>query len=59
MKSDVRSFLAKLLVLTDDEKEFMRAFSKGVYIPELLFDNDEIIRRVKKHPMALWKIKNS
>lgn len=57
MKSDVRDYLAKLLVFTENEKAFLHAFSQGVYAPELLFDNDEIINRVKDHPMALWKTK--
>ena len=27
--------------------------------PELLFDDGEIIERIKEHPMALWKINNA
>ena len=30
-------------------------YSWGEYIPELLFENKEILERIKNHPMALWK----
>jgi len=26
------------------------------YLPELLFDNEEILLRIHNHPMALWKM---
>lgn len=55
MKSKVNTFVSKLLTLTDEEKSFMHGFSKGCYCPELLFDDVEIIERIRNHPMALWK----
>ncbi len=55
MKEEVKSFLLSLLVLTDNEKEYVKTFNRREYIPELLFDNPDIVERVKSHPMALWK----
>lgn len=53
----VKEYLDKLLVLNKNEKEYIEEFKKGKYKPELLFDDNEIIERIKNHPMALWKIK--
>ncbi len=54
----VKSYLTKLLVLTDTERLFLDTFRNKVYRPELLF-NSEILERVKEHPMALWKCQNN
>jgi predicted nucleotidyltransferase component of viral defense system len=48
-------FLSKNFVLNENETSFLKQFSSGKYKPDLLFDNDEIIRRIEKHPMALWR----
>lgn len=58
MKQDVKDYLSKLLVFTNEEKDYVNNFRKGRYIPELLFDDEEIIKRIKNHPMALWKARN-
>ena len=55
-KANVVSFLSKLLSLGEAEKYFIDSFNQGEYKPELLFDDGEIIERIKEHPMALWKI---
>ena len=55
-KANVVSFLAKLLSLGEAEKNFIDSFNQGEYKPELLFDDGQIIERIKDHPMALWKI---
>ncbi len=55
VKEEVKSFLLSFLVLTDNEKEYVETFNRREYIPELLFDNPDIVERVKSHPMALWK----
>ena len=52
-----REYLAMLLRLTENEKQFLAAFRSGTYLPELLFDGD-ILERVRSHPMALWRIQN-
>ena len=53
-KKIVKAYLAELLVLTDNEMEFLRAFSGKKYLPEMLFEA-EMLERAKGHPMALWK----
>jgi len=54
-KTFVAQYLANLMLLTDSEKLFIENFNLGVYQPELLFDDNAIIERVKKHPMAVWR----
>ena len=55
-KTVVAEFLKELLVLEDDERKFLDEFKAKRYRPELLFDNIDILDRIKEHPMALWKI---
>ena len=55
-KANVVSFLSKLLSLGEAEKNFIDSFNQGEYKPELLFDDGQIIEKIKDHPMALWKI---
>lgn len=52
-------FLTDLLVLDEKEKQFLMAFSKKQYQPEILFGDSEILDRIKNHPMALWKMRNT
>ena len=42
--------------LTDLESRFLQEFRKKKYYPEYLFENGEVISRLEKHPMALWKM---
>lgn len=44
------------MVLTADEQDFLRKFRDKEYYPELLYDDEQVIRRINNHPMALWKI---
>ncbi|MBQ2244169.1 MAG: nucleotidyl transferase AbiEii/AbiGii toxin family protein [Bacteroidales bacterium] len=55
-KANVISFLSKLLIMGESENNFINLFNQGEYKPEALFDNPEIIDRIKEHPMALWKM---
>lgn len=55
-KKLVKAYIAGLMVLTEAEKEFVDRFEKGEYIPELLFEDERILERIKNHPMALWKM---
>lgn len=57
-KTSVAKFLRELLVLEDDERKFLDEFKAKEYHPELLFDDTDILSRIKEHPMALWKIQN-
>ncbi|MCL2073742.1 MAG: nucleotidyl transferase AbiEii/AbiGii toxin family protein [Marinilabiliaceae bacterium] len=54
-KSEVKTYLSQLMILTDNEKMFIENFNKGIYQPELLFNDAEIISRVREHPLAVWK----
>jgi len=54
-KDCVSAFLSKHLTLCDNDMSFLTQFSLGKYKPELLFDDLEIINRIEKHPMALWR----
>ena len=49
----VRDTFEKVLRL----KEYFDRFEEKKYMPELLFEDVEIVERVKNHPMALWKCK--
>ena len=55
-KTAVAEFLKELLVLEDDERKFLDEFKTKAYHPELLFDDTNILDRIREHPMALWKI---
>ena len=55
-KANVISFLSKHLIMGDSENDFIDSFNQGKYKPEVLFDDPEIIDRIKEHPMALWKM---
>ena len=51
----IKEYISDLMALTKDEKEFLERFASGEYIPELLFEDKEILDRIKNHPMAIWK----
>lgn len=55
-KKMAKAYIADLMVLTEAEKEFLDRFENGDYIPELLFEDEKILERIKNHPMALWKL---
>lgn len=54
-KADVKLYLQKLMDLSGGEKAYMDRFIEGEYRPDLLFDDEAIIARIKNHPMAIWK----
>lgn len=55
--SDLKEYLQNLLVLTDSEKSFVKEFALKKYRPELLFDDNDILERIREHPMALWRMR--
>ncbi|MDR1895783.1 MAG: nucleotidyl transferase AbiEii/AbiGii toxin family protein [Prevotellaceae bacterium] len=55
-KTIVKGYLDKLMILTGNEKRFIENFNQGIYQPDLLFDDENIIGRIKEHPMAVWRI---
>lgn len=51
----VATYLRGLLIPDEMELSFWQAFAQKEYRPELLFQNQEILDRIKHHPMAIWK----
>lgn len=56
MKQIVREYLKEILNIDDNTRQFYKKFQNGIYKPELLFTDKEIIERIKKHPMIMWKL---
>ena len=56
VKESVKRFVVELMVLTPEEQEFLIRFENKEYVPDLLFNDKDIIDRIKRHPMALWKM---
>ena len=56
-KQQAKEYIASLMKLTEAEIEYMERFIEKEYKPELLFEDAEIIERLRDHPMALWKCK--
>lgn len=54
-KQQAKDYIAELMQLTERELEYMDRFIAKEYVPELLFDDKEIVKRIKEHPMAIWK----
>ena len=54
-KQQSKDYIADLMQLTEREQGYMDRFIAKEYVPELLFDDEEIVERIKEHPMALWK----
>ena len=54
-KEMVKQYMLDILDFTDDEKRFVDLFHENQYEPSLLFDDNQILRCVKNHPMALWR----
>lgn len=59
IKKEVTAFLSGLLTLTPDECEFLVQFKNKRYTPELLFDDMAILDRISRHPMAIWKMRET
>lgn len=57
-KNSVKAYISALMVLTPQEREFLEKFENKEYLPELIFADEDILDRINKHPMALWKIQN-
>lgn len=55
-KRAAKKFIRELMVLTPEEKEYMKAFENKEYKPELLFADKNILENIKEHPMVLWKM---
>lgn len=56
-KKKAKEFIDNLMVLTPQEKEYLETFERKEYKPELLFEDTKILENIRKHPMAIWKMK--
>lgn len=55
VKHVVCDYLKDLLKLTENEQLFIARFNVNDYRPELLFEDADIVERIRSHPMATWK----
>jgi hypothetical protein len=55
-RHQAKKYIAELMQLTEKEHEYMDRFIAKEYVPELLFDDEAIVERIKEHPMAIWKM---
>ncbi len=58
VQKEVREYLASVLVPTQEEVEFWKAFSQGQYLPKLVFGEGKELASVERHPMAIWKCRD-
>ena len=58
MKQVVKEFIDRVMELTLGDREYIEKFMQGEYVPGLLFDDEQVINRIKNHPMAIWKVNN-
>lgn len=56
MKQAVKEYLKDILVIDDNINLFYQKFQRGIFEPELLFEDKEILERIKRHPMIMWKL---
>lgn len=56
-KQQAKEYITSLMKPTEAENDYMERFIAKEYKPELLFDDEEIVERLRNHPMALWKCK--
>ena len=54
-KRQAKEYIASIMDLTPQENEYIERFMAKEYCPELLFEEKEIVERIKNHPMAWWK----
>ena len=54
----VYDFLNEWMALSEKESAFLRNFAAGNYEPQLLFEDDEITKRIENHPMAIWRLQH-
>lgn len=50
----MKEFLESIINVKSKHIEYLSEFSKGKYLPELIFEG-ELLKNIKRHPMAIWK----
>ena len=58
MKQNVSEVIFPIISANEREQEYLRLFENGIYKPELLFDDPDVVNRIQNHPMAQWKMQN-
>lgn len=59
LKEQAWSVVEPLVMLDDEEREYIDRVHAGELSPELLFpDNEELVNRLIRYPALLWKIEN-
>jgi predicted nucleotidyltransferase component of viral defense system len=53
----VMDFLSEHIGETNNVKDYLEAFQNGMFRPELLFDDTEILGRIMNHPMVAWRLR--
>ncbi|MFI3211999.1 MAG: nucleotidyl transferase AbiEii/AbiGii toxin family protein [Eubacteriales bacterium] len=56
-KKRIKEFLSKTMQLDESEKIFLEKFQNKEYHPEYLFDDPNVVERIRNHPMAMWKMR--
>ena len=55
-KKQAKEYIQGLMKsMTDSEKDYLSEIKAKSYRPELLFDDPNIIERIKTHPMSIWR----
>lgn len=54
-KHQAKKYIEDLIQLTESEQEYIDRFVVKDYAPELLFEDEVVVERIKHHPMAIWK----
>lgn len=47
--------IIELMQLTEQEGEYIDRFIRKEYVPKLLYDDEAVVERIRRHPMAIWK----
>lgn len=58
-KQRIKDYLEEMMRLTDAESRVLQEFREKKYHPKYLFEKQEVISRLEKHPMALWKMQDT
>lgn len=54
-KQQAKNYITELMQLTEQEGEYIDRFIRKEYVPKLLYDDEAVVERIRRHPMAIWK----
>ncbi len=58
VQKEVKDYLVSIMIPTEEEENFWRAFAEGEYYPKLVFGESQELQNISGHPMALWKCRD-